>query len=158
MPMTNNVVFFRLKSIERIPGETEKDTLLLRKMAEDARQYLLSFHWCLGIQKGWFGWGVGAIAAVFLFEIDPATPNVDKLLWVIVGDLPPAYLVVDESPTPIDALRTYVELMQEWIIAIREGKSTEGCIPVNSAPTRESADALEKRLNFLKQAFLANAK
>ncbi len=154
--MKNNVVFSQLKPIEEISGETEKDTQLLRKTAEDAREYLLSFHWCLGIQKGWFGWGVGAIAAVFVFEIHPATPNVDKLLWIIVGDLPPAYLVVDQSPTPIDALRTYVELMQEWITAIREGKSIEECIPVNSAPTRESADALEKRLNFLKQAFLAN--
>jgi len=58
--------------------------------------------------------------------------------------------VTDESPTPLDALRTYLELMQDWITAVREGKSTEEYIPVNSAATRENADALEIRLNFLK--------
>jgi hypothetical protein len=48
--------------------------------------------------------------------------------------------------------------MAEWIAAVREGKSTEECIPVNRAATRESADALETRLSFLKQEFLANQK
>lgn len=154
--MTNRIDFSRLTTIDKISGGNEKDTRLLRGMAQEAKRYLLSFHWCKAIQKEWFGWGVGGIAAVFLFEIDPANADVDKLLWVIVGDLPPAYLVVEESPTPLDALRTYLDLMQEWITAVREGKSTEECIPVNSAPTRESADALQIRLNFLRREFLAN--
>ena len=46
--------------------------------------------------------------------------------------------------------------MQEWINAVRDGKSIEDCIPVNRAPNRQSADALELRLNFLKQEFLTN--
>jgi len=153
--MENRIDFSQLSLISKLSGETKKDTELLREMAEEAKRFLLSFHWCKAIQKGWFGWGVGGIAAVFLLEIDPAGADVDKLLWVVVGDLPPAYLVVDESPTPLDALRTYLKLMQEWIRAIRERKSTEECIPVNRAATRESADALETRLNFLKQEFLA---
>lgn len=153
--MTNGINFSLLTTIDKISGDSEKDTRLLRGMAQEAREYLLSFHWCKAIQKEWFGWGVGGVAAVFLFEIDAANADVDKLLWVIVGDLPSAYLVVDESPTPLDALRTYLELMQEWITAVREGKLTEECIPVNSAETRENADALENRLNFLKQEFLS---
>ena|ERR1700744_4000346 len=100
--------------------------------------------------------GGGGIAAVFLFEIEPASTDVDGMLWVIVGDLPPAYLVVEESPTALDALKTYLELMQEWVIAVREEKSTEECIPVNRPATRENADTLETRLNFLKKEFLAN--
>ena len=151
-----NINFSQLSPIDKLSGETEKDTRLLREMADEARRYLLSFHWCKGIQKGWFGWGVGGIAAVFLFEIEPANADVDKLLWVVAGDLPPAYLVVDESATALDALKIYLELMQEWISAVRAGKSTEECIPVNRAATRESADALETRLNFLKHEFLAN--
>ena len=125
-------------------------------MAEEAKQYLLSFNWCKAIQKGWFGWGVGGIVAVFLFEIDPENAAVDKVLWVIVGDLPPAYLVVNEISTPLDALKAYLALMQLWIATVRQGKSTEECIPVNSAPTPESADALEARLNFLEHEFLTN--
>jgi hypothetical protein len=146
----------QLTPIDTVSGETEKDTRLLQEMAEQARRYLLSFHWCKNIQKGWFGWGVGGIAAVFLFEIEPSNADVDRLLWVVVGDLPPAYLVVDESPTPLDALRSYVELMQEWITAVLEGKSTEECSPVTIPATRESAAALETRLNFLRREFLAN--
>ncbi|MGC2694610.1 MAG: hypothetical protein WA738_02355 [Candidatus Angelobacter sp.] len=152
--MAEEMDFSRLTPIEKISGEDEKDTSLLRGMAGEAKQYLLSFSWCKAIQKGWFGWGVGGIAAVFLFEIDPATPNVDRNLWVVAGDLPPAYMVTDELPTPLDALRTYVDLMEEWVDAVREGKSTAECIPVNTAATRENADALEARLRFLKQKFL----
>lgn len=153
--MTEKIDLSRLTPIDKISGEDDKDTSLLQGMAEKARQYLLAFNWCKVIQKGWFGWGVGGIAAVFLFEIEPTIPNVDNILWVVVGDLPPAYMVTDEIPTAFDALRTYVDLMGEWIAAVREGKSTEECIPVNNRPTQENADALEIRLSFLKQKFLA---
>src|SRR5215470_14422705 len=134
--MTNKIDFSRLVQIEETSGEDEKDTALLRKMAKDAEQFLSSFDWCKGINKGWFGWGVGGLAAVFLFELSPATPDVDRFLWVVVGDLPPAYLIVDDSPTPIEALGTYVELMEEWVTAVRAGEPVEDCIPVNSPPTR----------------------
>jgi hypothetical protein len=154
--MTDKTDFSRLTPTDKISGEGEKDTRLLQGMAEEAGQYLLSFKWCKAILKGWFGWGVGGIAAVFLFEIEPATPNVDKILWVVVGDLPPAYMVTDELPTPLDALRTYIDLMEEWIAAVREGRPTEEHIPVNTAATQENADALETRLSFLKRNFLAN--
>lgn len=154
--MTDKIDFSRLTPIDRISGESEKDTLLLQRMSDEARQYLLSFDWCKGIQQGWFGWGVGGVAAVFLFEIEPATPSTDTVLWVVVGDLPPAYMVTDELPAPLDALRTYADLMGDWIAAVREGRSTEECIPVNTAATRESADALETRLSFLQRKFLAN--
>jgi len=154
--MTDKIDFSRLTPIDRISGESEKDTLLLQRMSDEARQYLLSFDWCKGIQQGWFGWGVGGVAAVFLFEIEPATPSIDTVLWVVVGDLPPAYLVTDELPAPLDALRTYADLIGDWIAAVREGRSTEECTPVNAAPTRESADALEIILGFLQRKFLAN--
>ncbi len=154
--MTNKIDFSALVPMDELSGEDEKDTRLLRRMGEEAKQYLLSFQWCKAIENGWFGYGVGEIVAVFLFEIVPATVDIDKFLWVVIGDLPPAYLVVDESPTALDALRTYVELMEEWIAAVRAGKSTEDCIPVNTPATLENAEALERRLAFLKREFLMN--
>jgi hypothetical protein len=57
-------------------------------MAEEARQYLLSFAWCKIIKAGWFGWGVGGVCALFLFEILPSKVNVDRWIWIVVGDLP----------------------------------------------------------------------
>lgn len=154
--MPRDIDISRLVPADKVSGEDGTDTSLLRQMSEEAKTYLLSFEWCKAIRKQWFGWGVGGIAAVFLIEFDPATPDVDEILWVIVGDLPPAYLVIDESPTPLVALKTYVDLMQQWVDAVRAGESIEDCIPVNNAPTRESADALEMRLTFLRRKFLAN--
>ena len=46
---------------------------------------------------------IGGVVAVFLFRID-GPPEVDPLLWVVVGDLPTAYLVTDDAPSPAIAL------------------------------------------------------
>src|SRR6266404_6393192 len=80
--MTNKIDFSALVPMDELSGEDEKDTRLLRRMGEEAKQYLLSFQWCKAIENGWFGYGVGEIVAVFLFEIVPATVDIDKFLWV----------------------------------------------------------------------------
>src|SRR5262249_51190960 len=132
--MHKRVDFSLLKPIGAIGGDDSEDTRLLKSMALVAREYLLSFRWCKKISKAWFGWGVGGVCAVFFFEIVPAQKQVDSRLWVIVGDLPPAYLVVDESPTPLEALRNYVDLVQEWVDTVHEGRPVDACIPVNVMP------------------------
>ena len=135
-------------------GDDANDTRLLKKMANQAREYLLSFEWCKKIEKDWFGWGVGGVCAVFLFQILPSKRKVDRWLWVIVGDLPSAHLVVDESPTPLEALETYLELMQEWANAVKSGKPAADCIPVNAPATPKNADLLQRRLDFIRKQFL----
>jgi hypothetical protein len=144
-----------LTPLRAMAGDCAEDTRLLKQMAKEARAYLLSFRWCKGIRRGWFGWGVGGVCAVFFFEILPSRKTIDRRLWVIVGDLPPAYLVVDGSPNPREALGTYVELMQEWVDAIKKGKSVDRCIPVNVLPTRTNANALRRRLDFLRKNALS---
>src|SRR5215470_15265655 len=137
-----HVDFSRLVPVEKISGDSKEDTRLLRKMATEAREYLLSFKWCKKVCRAWFGWGVGGVCAVFLFEIEPDSEKVDRLLWVIVGDLPPAYLVTDASPTPLTALHNYADLMQEWVDAVRRGRPVDDCIPVNAPATLQYADLL----------------
>ena len=144
----------RLTAIDEMSGEDEEDTQLLSEMAEEAKLFLRSFDWCKSIHDGWLGWGVAGVVAVFLFKIVPASEGVDPLLWVIVGDLPPAYLVADEASTPLDALAIYVELMQAWIDAAYQGRSTNDCFPVILAPTSENASALQIRVDFIRQQFL----
>ena len=144
-----------LVPIEEISGDSKKDTLLLKQMAVEARDFLLSFKWCKRVRRSWFGWGVGSICAVFFFEIDPTSNKIDNWLWVVVGDLPPAYLVVDSSPTPLAALTNYVDLMQEWVDAVNKKRTIEDCIPVNVPATREYADLLQRRLDFIRKEFLA---
>jgi len=152
--MPGKVEFSKLVPIEKLSEYDKIDTEALREMAEDAQQYLRSFKWCKGVEKRWFGWGVGGICAVFLFEIIPASQDVDSFLWIVIGDLPPAYLVTDNISNYVEALETYVELMQEWVNAVKQGKSIEQCIPVNAPPTHEYADLLERRLNTIRQEFL----
>jgi hypothetical protein len=144
----------RLVPLAQMSGDSKEDTLLLKKMADEAREFLLSFKWCRNVRHSWFGWGVGGVCAVFFFEIDPSVKKVDKWLWVIVGDLPPAYLVVDASPTALAALANYVDLVQEWIDAVRDKRPVTDCIPVNAPATREYADLLQRRLDFIRKEFL----
>jgi hypothetical protein len=152
--VNNRVDSSLLLSISAMKGGNPEDIRLLKSMFEEARGYLLSFDWCREIKESWFGWGVGGVCAVFLFEIIPARKNVDSLLWVVVGDLPCAYLVLDGSPTPMKALDTYVELMQEWVDAVKQGKSTNELIPIDAAATTENADLLQRRLVFLREKIL----
>jgi hypothetical protein len=151
----DNVDRSNLVPVDNIQGEDEADTKLLVEMHHAASRYLTSFKWCRRVEKAWLGMGMGGIVAVFLFEIEPAQRNVDRTLWVVVGDLPPAYLVTDSSPDPEAALRTYIAEMRKWIDAVRKGESLDDIIPVNAAPDAVMASRLEGRLDFLEKKILA---
>jgi hypothetical protein len=76
------------------------------------------------------------------------------MVWVIVGDLPPAYLVHEPGDSWQDALRGYVEEMQRWVDAVRANDPLEDVIPVKAAPTSEHADLLARRLSFMQSHLL----
>jgi len=73
---------------------------------------------------------------------------------VIVGDLPSAYLVTDDAPTSEEALQADIELMDEWVEAVKQGKSVDDLIPVNAPATAAIAAMLESRLRFLQERVL----
>jgi len=135
-------------------GDSAEDTCLLREMFREAKEYLEAFHWCGGIKDSFFGLGVGGIVGVFLFNIVPAAQGVDDWVWVIVGDLPPAYITVDNAHNPARALDGYMGEMAAWAEAAMNGLSVDDLIPVNVPPTRENALALRSRLEFLDEMIL----
>jgi hypothetical protein len=137
-----------------IEGEDATETKLLKEMLKEADGYLLGFAWCREISESYLGIGVGGVIAVFLFKIVSNADNVDEWLWVIVGDLPPAYLVVDCSPDAACALDNYIGEVQRWVDAVLAGKSVKDVIPVNAPPTVENARQLQTRLDFLKKNVL----
>jgi hypothetical protein len=120
-------------------------------MAEQAEKFLSSFKWCHGVQERFFGDGYGGIVAIFLFRIEPANPGVDEWLWVVFGDVPPAYLVTDKCKTPSQALMAYADEISKWIALAKQRKSSVDVIPVNVSATPENAAVLEKRLTFLRE-------
>jgi hypothetical protein len=142
-------------------GEDETDRALIEEMLETARGFLEGFRWCRRVRETFVGQAIGRVVGVFLFRIDPAREDVDEWLWVIVGDLPPAYLVTDEASTPVAALKTYIELVEEWVEAVEQGTPVDDLIPVATAGGRELVDVtpetarmLKSRLDFLKESIV----
>ena len=144
--------------LERMVGEDSKDTELLRAMALEAEDYLLSFAWCEAVLQRYFGAGVGGIVGVFFFGIRPTREEVDQWLWVVVGDLPRAYFVVDQCKTPAQVLNLYISHVKQWIEFARNGKSSSDLIPIHVAPTPEWAEKLAPRIEFLDDAILPRFK
>ncbi|MEO8068126.1 MAG: hypothetical protein ABI599_10580 [Flavobacteriales bacterium] len=137
-----------------IRGDSEEDTLLLRKMAVGARNYMSSFDWCSSELQLYLAYGVGGVVGVFIAELEKPPNERDKFLWVIQGDLPSAYLVTDEAQEPAAALVAYCRLMDDWIRAVREGTDLNMVFPVASDPIATSADSLEGRISFLRQRII----
>lgn len=150
----NAVDMTKLELIEEIRGEDAEETEELRALALKAEQFITSFSWCDDVERCYGGIVVPSVIGTFLFEIRTTISDVDRVLWVIVGDVPPAYLVVDEAANPAMALKKYIELMSEWVAAAEEGRTVEELIPVNVPPTKEYAARLKTRLAFLRDRVL----
>lgn len=125
-----------------------------RQAHKNARQYLTGHEWVLGIDEEYLGAAINGIIYIFLFKIRPARADVDSWLWVIVGDLPPAYLTCDDCKTAAEALDGYIGAMESWVAAAIEGRSVAGLIPVNVPANRENAEMLKSRLEFLDKKIL----
>lgn len=132
------------------------DKKSIYNFAQEAKEFLLSHKWCKRIINGYLGLNLEGILGVFYFEIEPIKDNIDSKLWVLTGDIPPAYLVTDKTPNPPCAIATYIEEMKLWVDAVKNNKPTEDIIPVNVPPTLKYADMLDKRLKFLKENVLPN--
>jgi hypothetical protein len=140
--------------VAQMEGEDEEDTGLLRTAFEEAAAYIQGFNWCKGVREAYFGVGFGGVVAVFLVRIVP-TGNNDEWLWVITGDLPSAYLVTDEAPTPAAALSVYCGLMEDWISSVRTGSPLDDVFPVNIPPTSHDADGLATRIEILRKEIIS---
>lgn len=123
----------------------------LLEFAARAKGFLNGFRWCRKILNGHLAFGIEGVVGVFLFRIEPAETGVDDTLWVVVGDLPSAYLVCDDAPDWRGALEGYIFEMRRWVRAVHAGETLEDVIPVRAEPTTEHADALAGRLNFIER-------
>lgn len=132
-----------------------RESARLRRLLERATTYLRSHAWCPeAIAERFLGLGVGEVVAVFLFVLDEPVGGSDDRLWVVVGDLPSAYLVADRAPTPRDALAVYCELMERWCGAVEAGAGLADVFPVAAEATAENASALRSRVGFLRRHLL----
>ena len=124
-------------------------------MLQEAKQYISSFDWAPPIAEVHMRIGAGGALAVFLVTfVRGIGPERDKHLWVIVGDLPSAYLVVDRASDAVAALSIYCELMEEWADAVLGGSSLDDVFPVDAPATRENAGMLLSRVGFIREKII----
>jgi hypothetical protein len=135
-----------------IVGDDEQDTVLLHKMSGEALEYISSFPWCAEVLNSYFGGGVGGIFAIFFFHIRPSHRGIEPWIWIVVGDVPPAYLPLADCVSPSEVFRTYVNGMRRWVELARLGQTgtpEQGIPPVNTPATPEWAETLNLKPNGL---------
>ncbi len=145
----------KLVAVERLEGEDLELTRELQDLAREARDYITSFKWCLSVRAGYAAIAIPGVVGVFLFQIEPAGPDVDACTWVIVGDLPPAYITPEVARNPVEALEAYIAEMDAWVEAVRGGRSVADLIPVNIPPETRFAEMLATRLRLLREEVVA---
>jgi hypothetical protein len=143
-----------IKPENEMTGDSPEDAALLRGHMHEAKQFLKSQRWCRNIRSAWFGGGIGGIVLIAAFHIEPTSDDVDDWVWIICGDLPPAYIRADILRTPAKAFEGYIREMRRWVTAVTSGHPVKDLIPVNAQPTMKNADLLRRRLDFLEQRIL----
>lgn len=136
------------------PAGNPRGTIEFKVARHQARAYLESHNWVSAIKSEYLGYRCDGVIFVFLFEFVPAKPDVPSWTWVIVGDIPSAYISCHHAKTPYVALDGYIGAMEEWVEAAREGKSVADIIPVNVPATPAYAEMLGSRLKFLEKNVL----
>lgn len=134
--------------------KSDPDDLELISLAEEARLFIEGHKWCKSVEKQWLAKGWENILLVFFFEIVPNSTDADDKVWVIVGDLPPAYIDVESATNETEAIQVYIEIMDDWVQCVKKGESVENCYPINVPPTDEHAEMLDTRLNFIRDYLL----
>ena len=98
----------------------------------------------------YLGYGIGGVIAVFQLEFKHKIADTDQRLWIIVGDLPSAYVVVEPQDSAQKAIERYCEVMDGWIAAVLSLGDFSDVFPVNAPRTAENAELLRLRLDYLR--------
>ena len=144
-----NINFNKVVEFNAIDHDLTADIDEIRKLQQEARTFLESHPWCKGVKRVYSGFAYPGVVAVFLFQLIPGHKDVDEWVWVIVGDVPPAYITCDVAPNPAAALDAYIGAMEKWVNAAKNERPVDGLIPVNVPPTKTYAEQLEGRMKFL---------
>lgn len=119
----------------------------------EVQEYLAGFDWA-STGRTWVGECIPGVIGIFLVELKPSDMDIDSFTWVIVGDLPPAYISPVYATSPREALNGYISEMAAWVEAVEKDEPVDDLIPVNATPTRQNAASLQSRLEFLRREIL----
>jgi hypothetical protein len=137
----------------------EEEGPLLDLLAAEARTFVQSHPWAPPIQDLLLAYGVGGIIGLFLVRFTRALSGElegETELWVVVGDLPSACFETDITPTPALALKLYCAICEDWANAVLTGRDLSESYPIGVAPTREHAEMLMGRIEFVREKLIPN--
>ena len=137
--------------IEAIAADTPEEADRLRGLAVEVLDYIQGFGWCPPLRQVLLAYGIGDVIGLFLVRFTEPAGGVDDALWVVSGDVPPAYFVTDDAPTPAEALSTYCDLMDAWVDNVLDNGDLDEAFPIDLTPTPENAEALRAQLAFIRQ-------
>jgi hypothetical protein len=144
------------------PGEDEQEEApLLDGLAAEARAFIESHASAPLIKDLLLAYGVGGIIGLFLVRFTrPLSGELqgETEMWAVVGDLPSACFETDSAPTPPLALKLYCAICQDWAEAVLEGRDLSDSYPIRAAPTREHAEMLMGRIEFVREKLIPLAK
>jgi hypothetical protein len=135
-------------------GQYPNDEADIRVLFDEATRFLQGQRWLKSIEQVFVGNVFPGIVGIFLVRVSGTTPKVAPWTWVLVGDLPPAYIAAEDCTTPAEALEGYLGEMRAWVDAVKAGAPVDRLIPVNAPADAEHAGMLDSRLGFLEKHIL----
>ncbi len=137
------------------------DEVELKELAEEATAFLTRQPWCLNVKQGYIARFWPGILGIFYFDIESGQSGAENNVWIIVGDIPPAYIDPVSCPTGEDALAGYVGEVNEWIANAKENKPLTEFIPILRrhslspvANTKETIEMLDSRMRFIENELI----
>lgn len=136
---------------------SDDDRALINRAKEEALAYVSSFGWCPNVESIAYVNGIPGVVHVFMVSFrEPVLGTADDRLWLVVGDLPSAYLVVEDGDNVRDVLHEYCNLMEDWVLAVRAKSDLKDVFPVRADQTEEMALMLKNRVRLLRDDVIGN--
>lgn len=136
----------------------EEERRDLEMLQEQARAYVMGFPSAAPIADMLLAFGVAPILTLFLVRfarpIERGELKGETEMWVVVGDLPSICFETEMTPTPADALRMYCAIAQDWADNVLGSGKLSQSYPIAVEPTREHAEMLLSRVEYIRKEFI----
>ncbi len=127
---------------------------------KEARNFLTTYTWCPPVEGVYVGCYCPPVVAVFAYKVEKSPPigidstDILEWIWVVAGDLPPAYLINEEITDALVALAGYTAVASDWVKAVEGGDTVDDFVYFDLPADKEHAAMLRPRIDLLKQHFL----
>jgi hypothetical protein len=139
---------------ENIDYSSEEEVAALKALTDDAWAFVNGYRWTPPIADLVLAFGVAPIVGLYLMRFEPGGRPEDRERWVVVGDLPSMHFETDDTPTPAWALQLYCAIAQDWADNVVAGRDLSDSYPIPVAPTKEHAELLYSRIDFIRRKII----